>query len=470
MSLTLFTTVYAADLPAMRALQAQGYNVAGLVVDLQTGEKIAEYDAEKILTPASITKIYTAALALQTWGPDYRFETELLYTGQRAGSRLEGDLILRGSGDATLTNEGLWRLALDVARSGIQVVTGKVIVDESRFGRVKCVTVDRCKAEDKSWRSYDALITAAPVNHGNVAVMVTPGSQIGQAANISIDPYPLDHFVIEGNITTVAGRGAEFNVSRYTDDHSERLRVSGKIGVGAGSQRVYRSVGKAAEYTGELFKRFLKAADVTVESGTMINTVTPVRGTRLATLPSQTLGRAVSDMLYYSNNMLADTLTLNLLVELQNAQPANMLAAGNILETYARELTQRSSLTNNPSQARIFDGSGLNPDNKLAPVDLVAMLQAVYHRTEDFPFLLGSLRVPLHSPARGLSGSHEVWKRLALKTGGLSEPVSVHTIAGYMRLRNGNWGAFAMLVNGRPGKPIYRVKAFEAIRKDLERL
>ncbi len=455
------------QLSALKALENAGYDVAGLVVDLENNSTIAELHPDKLMVPASVTKLYTAARALEVWGADYRFETQIFSRGQRKGPVLDGDLIFRGGGDPSLTNEGLWRLALDIAQSGITMVTGNLVIDESFFGNVPCVTHDRCDAEKSTWHSYDSLLSAAAANHGNIAVVVSPGKSLGDRAHISIDPYTLPGMEIRGSIKTVKGYGAQFSVSRFTDNGSDWLRVSGTIGIKAGSHRAYRSVGDPARLTGELFREFLREAGVSVKGGIRVSSQR-IEGNRLTTYQGKPLNQILGDMLYYSNNQIADVLTLDILTEESPRVAVTLPAAGAGLQSYAHTLTRQSPFSNGESGARILDGSGLNPDNRLAPVDLIALLGSVYNRSQDFPFLLGAMRVPAQSPSRGLSGSNEVWARLSVKTGGLSEPVSVHTLAGYLRFKDGGWGAFALLVNGTRSKRIYRVKAYEAMRRDLE--
>lgn len=459
----------ATDLRALKALENAGYEVAGMVVDLESGSTIAELNPDKLLIPASVTKVYTAAKALEVWGADYRFETHLLTQGKRNNGLLDGNLILKGGGDPSLTNEALWRLALDVSQNGIREIAGDLIVDESLFGQVACVTRDRCKAQKSTWHSYDSLLSAAAVNHGNIAVVVAPGPGIGAPARVSIDPYTLPGMQIRGSIQTVKGYGAKFSVSRFTDNGRDWLKVSGTIGIDAGTHRAYRSVGKPARFTGELFREFLRNAGVTVHGNVRVSS-TEIPGQRLATYQGKPLNQIIGDMLYYSNNLVADVLTLNILAEEGLKTSAGLTAAGGSLQAYARGLYGQSKFAQSSSAARLFDGSGLNPDNRLSPADLITLLDQVYRRPQDFPFLLGAMRVPAHSPSRGLSGSNEVWDRLSVKTGGLSEPVSVHTLAGYLRFKDGGWGAFALLVNGTRSKRIYRVKAYEAMRKDLEKL
>lgn len=460
----------AAELAALKILQQEGYEVAGLVVDLESGRRVAELNPDKLLTPASVTKLYTAAHALEVWGPDYRFETDLLMRGERNGPVVNGDLIFKGGGDPALTNEGLWRLAMDVAQSGITVVKGDLIIDESRFGRVACVIHDRCKAEKNSWHTYDALLSSASVNHGNVAIIVTPGPAVETSAKVRLDPYPLPSIEIDGNVKTVEGYGLNFGVSRFSTPESELLKVSGTIGVGSGTHRLYRSVGHPARLTGELFKAFLHQVGVDIQGRIQVSEE-KVAGKRLTTYQGRPLSETIANMLYYSNNSIADLLTLNLLVEKRPEVPVSLPIAGSVLQNFAHEMRRKAPFTGgNKGRAQLYDGSGLNPDNKLAPEDLVAMLTEVYKRTQDFPFLLGGLRVPAQSPSRGLSGSGELLNRISTKTGGLSQPVSVHTLAGYLRFKDGGWGAFALLANGTRSKRIYRDKAFEAMRRDLQEL
>ena len=71
--------------------------LSGYVVDGVTGETLFERDADTAAVPASTTKIATAIAALSTAGPDHRLTTEVhLDPG-------EGRVVLRGAGDATLT-------------------------------------------------------------------------------------------------------------------------------------------------------------------------------------------------------------------------------------------------------------------------------------------------------------------------------------------------------------------------------
>ncbi|MEU9731274.1 D-alanyl-D-alanine carboxypeptidase/D-alanyl-D-alanine-endopeptidase [Streptomyces sp. NPDC048002] len=105
-----------------------GARHAAAVVDVAGGERLYGADDTTALTPASTTKIATAAAALSALGPDHRLTTR---TALEPGT---GELVLVGGGDPTLTaredadgNADLRTLAKDTAaalkKDGVREVT-----------------------------------------------------------------------------------------------------------------------------------------------------------------------------------------------------------------------------------------------------------------------------------------------------------------------------------------------------------
>ncbi|MFF8990928.1 D-alanyl-D-alanine carboxypeptidase/D-alanyl-D-alanine-endopeptidase [Streptomyces sp. NPDC014983] len=76
---------------------ALGEGHTAVVVDAATGRRLYGVEPDKGLTPASTTKLATAAAALDALGPDHRFTTR---AALRGGTR---ELVLVGGGDPTLT-------------------------------------------------------------------------------------------------------------------------------------------------------------------------------------------------------------------------------------------------------------------------------------------------------------------------------------------------------------------------------
>lgn len=120
----------------------KGASFSLVVQDLTSGKYICSYDADRLLTPASVLKVVTTATALELLGEDYRYPTTLEYDGTVGkDGTLEGNLYIRGSGDPTLgsshmeedKNGFLRKWIKAVREAGIKKINGKVIADESIF-------------------------------------------------------------------------------------------------------------------------------------------------------------------------------------------------------------------------------------------------------------------------------------------------------------------------------------------------
>lgn len=70
------------------------------VVELESGKSIVAHDAEKSLTSASTLKLITTATALETFGDNYRFKTEVALDADNPSR-----ILVLGSGDPTLGSE-----------------------------------------------------------------------------------------------------------------------------------------------------------------------------------------------------------------------------------------------------------------------------------------------------------------------------------------------------------------------------
>ena len=70
------------------------------VVRADTGAEIFAHQAHALLKPGSNAKLFTAALALDLFGPDQRTRTDLIPRGKiRRDGTLQGDLVVFGRGD-----------------------------------------------------------------------------------------------------------------------------------------------------------------------------------------------------------------------------------------------------------------------------------------------------------------------------------------------------------------------------------
>jgi serine-type D-Ala-D-Ala carboxypeptidase/endopeptidase (penicillin-binding protein 4) len=75
--------------------------------------------------------------------PRFRFTTRLVATGPVRNGRLDGDLILAGSGDPTLDTDALGQLAADLKAAGIREVAGALRIDDGGAAALPWIDPDQ---------------------------------------------------------------------------------------------------------------------------------------------------------------------------------------------------------------------------------------------------------------------------------------------------------------------------------------
>ncbi len=458
---------------ALQALEQRGALVSASAVDLDDNNKvIQQVNATTRLTPASLTKLTTAALALQTWPAGKTFQTRILANAPVVRGRLAGDLILEGAGDPSLDDESLWQLAAQVRGAGVDAVSGDLFVDPAPFGVVTCEALDRCHALERSDSAYNAPLASVGVDFGNWCVIVRPAAP-GTAALVrgcGVTKLPI---VVQGVIRTVPrGRKQTFWVERRTTGAGDDvLQIGGDIPLGD-EQTVYRSMSNPSLGVGLLLKETLGEIGVAIAGQVVVRASHPPPGTyALGNVEGLTLQEQLGRMLRFSNNYIADVLTMDMAASVDDHPPQALAAAGRLLSDFVERVQARdrpASLLAPP----IYSGSGLTTDNRLSANDLVRLLAYQYHDARHFPAFYGGLVVPRDAPFVFLRQGDPAWlDRVALKTGTLDNPRSVCGIAGYLRKRNGGWIAFAAIVNGGPAwKHVPLFQAIEAERNDIQSL
>jgi D-alanyl-D-alanine carboxypeptidase/D-alanyl-D-alanine-endopeptidase (penicillin-binding protein 4) len=121
-----------------REMAQSGSSAGAYVIDLQSGATLFADDPDVPRIPASVNKLFTTSTALERFGPDHTFQTEVLaQTAPDASGVVFGDLYLRGGGDPSFTTASARTLARGLATQGITEVTGRVIGDESQWDAVR---------------------------------------------------------------------------------------------------------------------------------------------------------------------------------------------------------------------------------------------------------------------------------------------------------------------------------------------
>ena len=255
-------------------------------------------------------------------------------------------------------------------------------------------------------------------------------------------------------------------VDRRTYEGEDRLMVGGSVPTGE-PQIEYRAMSEPARGAALLLRETLRTAGMRVQGNARVTTSTvPLRAVEVARIDSLPLREQLGRMLRFSNNYLADVLTMNL--------AASRGESTITLADASQGLAQHVALggVGRGEPPLLYSGSGLTPENHISASEMAAMLAMEHRNAANFSSFYGSLVVPRYSPSRGIRNGSENWlDRVAMKTGTMSEPVSVCALAGYLRKKDGGFIAFAIMVNGGPQLTrVPHYKAMEAIKADIDAL
>jgi peptide/nickel transport system substrate-binding protein len=407
----------------------------GLAILAADGTPLFLRRAQEQLTPASTLKLVVAATALDVFGPQYRFETSFVALDQPdADGVVHGPLWLVGGGDPLLTSNDLRGGIGALRQLGIRRIEGPVVVDDGAFaGPEQNPHWDPGDLEE----GYAAATSALSLDQGTVEFHVTP-TVAGQPALVTIDP-PNDNISIVGTVRT--GWPNDLNIRRRPDpaaavgeaEASNTFVVEGSA-VPGGVQKYWKPVLGIRSYVGGAVAGLLAQQHISVAGGVQ-HGAAPLVGATFWVHHSQPLETIVSEMLVHSNNHSAEQL-LRLLGE-RSRRPGTDDAG---LETERGELHHLGILH---PQMRAYDGSGLAPSDKIAPLVLAQLIAAELRGPNRGPFLASLPRVAMEGTVR----YHQLHAALGLARAKSGHLRGVNGLAGTVQTRRHGRVAFAFLVN-----------------------
>lgn len=149
-----------------------------------------EKNSDMLLTPASVSKLFTAATALHFLGIDYKLKTELYIDGSVQNNILIGDIYLVGYGNPFFYSNHLDSMAQTIKNLGVKEIRGNIYADGSFFDEL---TERLDYSGDKDIVQALQPITALIINNNILKVTVTAGNRAGQLVWVQTDP-PSDGF------------------------------------------------------------------------------------------------------------------------------------------------------------------------------------------------------------------------------------------------------------------------------------
>ncbi|MCW9706666.1 D-alanyl-D-alanine carboxypeptidase/D-alanyl-D-alanine endopeptidase [Fodinibius salsisoli] len=179
-----------------------------VIVRDSTGNILDGYNFDKNVRPASNLKLLTSAMILNELEPNFTYHTKLYGVGIQAGNVWKGDIIIRGSGDPSISGTFYHKDRFHVFEKfyqaldslGIKQIDGSLIGNDSYFDQ---------QVYPKGW-SWDDLsfyygveVNALSFNENAVDLRVYAKNRIGEKPDIEWFPFDTDYvdFVNEQIIT-----------------------------------------------------------------------------------------------------------------------------------------------------------------------------------------------------------------------------------------------------------------------------
>jgi serine-type D-Ala-D-Ala carboxypeptidase/endopeptidase (penicillin-binding protein 4) len=364
------------------------------VVSLSSGKTVFEHNAQKLLSPASNSKLYTVALALDRLGRDYQIKTSLYAQKQPdEHGRLAGDLVIFGRGDPTINarlNGGDLFKALQpfvnaLTNAGVKRIEGDLVGDDSFFHGPE---FGSGWTWDDAQYYYGAEISALTINDNIMQVLVKPGGQAGLPCEISV--FPSIPWFSFSNQTTTASENLDRKMSLYRPMGGNVVFVTGRLPLGDSGYKEDMTVHDPAAVFATVFKEALRRSGIDV-GGTARSVhwqerqAVPLDLEKLVelgfaeSLPMREIAREVQKP---SQNLYTDLLLAHVG---ERARNANTVADETAEELGIRELSKFLAEAGVKKGEVFFEeGSGLSRNNLTTPNATVGLLQYMSkHRWAD---------------------------------------------------------------------------------------
>jgi len=421
---------------ARRAAPALGVHV----VDIASDETVYEYEADELRIIASNTKLFTTATALDSLGPGYFFETNVMMRGELRDHQLVGDLAVIGGGDPNISGRLFEGDSLAVMRDwavelqdlGVHRVQGDVYLISGLFEPPR-VHPDWPKDQLSRW--YEAPVEALSFNDNSVLVRVWPGHRGGQPARVEIVP-DLPIFEVRNSAkTTDSSKQHKVIIDRV--DGSNVLTVSGSVFRHAAPVESWVAVADPLLYFGAALRKAFSEASVELAGRILVSPNLPLSEWKWAAGYRTDLMTTAEVINKRSQNFFAESLLKLMGAELCGA---GSWEAG---RSVVREFLFRVGIE--PETYSMADGSGMSRGNRFSPKQITQLLSYMYFHPRGRDFLL---TLP-YSGEPGLKWETRLAEppyrgNVFAKTGSLS---GVSTLSGYAKATSGKIYAFSILGN-----------------------
>lgn len=389
--------------------------VTGLaLLDAGTGALVEGFAPAAGLPPASTVKALTALYALETLGPRHRFATRVLATAPASGGILQGDLVLAGGGDPTLTTDVLADLAATIRAQGITGVAGRFLVWGGALPGLREID-----GGQPAHVGYNPSVSGLNLNFNRVHF---GWKKSGAGYDLVLDARDRRHAPPVGMArVTLADRDSPVFVHSLRDRGEEWSVARPALGAEGGR---WLPVRLPELYAADVFRTLAAAQGLALPAPEPVAALPA--GAVLAATESAPLADVLEAMLKHSTNLTAEAVGMA-----ASAARGGLDRHAQSGRAMADWLAARAAVQG----ARFVDHSGLGGASRIAPADLAAALLRLGPGS-GLPDLLKPVKLK-DAKGRPMASGPQV----AAKTGTLN---FVSALAGFLTASDGRRYVFAI--------------------------
>lgn len=418
---------------ALRSANLSTEQLSASIVPLDGGKLSLNWrDRVKVL-PASTEKMVTTLAALELLGPDWRWKTSYLYSGEIDDGVLFGTLFIKGGGDPKYVVENLWRDISRLKSLGINRIEGNVVIDRTYFEK---------EAQDpefeEDWdRPYTAPSDGALLNYRSIALTLTPQKEQKRAL-VTVVPQ-LKNLEIPESVAIGRKRGCvRWRQALELDiDDPWKPEFDGALPAGCEEKTLAYLAPDANQY----WQAYLQtiASEVGLSwNGRVVSGQVPESAVLFFDAWSEDLGTLVKLTNKFSNNVFAKHILLTLAAKDSPGIPASYARARAILNGWLQYAVKTV-----PGEIILDNGSGLSRKSRVTARAMTKLIAYAW-RSPRMPEWISSF------PISAVDGTMS--KRLVapgqayIKTGLLN---NVKSAGGLVQARSGKRYALYAVVQGK---------------------
>lgn len=446
---------------AISELKNDPYMQAGswglMVVNCASGECIAQYNADSMLIPASVTKLFSTSLALETLGDTFAFRTGVFIHGDISTSgTLNGDIWIEGGADPTIGLKYFGAMKFvdalyeSLQNQGIDTVRGNLIGQAMFFDSL---LIPETYPEDDYGNYYGAGSSALIWDGNRVEFVFKTSASTGYSTTLLSFFPPFDSLKVD-NQTKSGRKGTGDNSIVWGGPYEFNRMIDGTLPPGKSNFKVYASSPDPALGFVLALRYYLEKKGIVFigDCESRYSCPIPDDAELIMTYKSPILKDIIAFINTYSHNVSAETIFKMAAKQLyDNASYQNALIALDsfLLKTVGDSLNYE-----------FHDGSGLSKANRVSAKTVACFLQEIrnYHW---FEVLYASM------PIAGKTGTLRSMFRGSVAEGKLRAKSgymkTVRAYSGYVENHKRETIAFSVIVNH------YKGNAY-TLKKKLEKL